>query len=737
MGLANAIKKGYSSSKKIVSAKRITSETGNHKGILVGCLLLIPLLLVMAYISMIAAPLSITSSITHYILDVHNYYTEEEIEEIVSDAGSLRMLLLNPTYDPYAEELVYIDKLTLLRILSAVDDYNQAVKKEHSIAYEYRIEKAPQGMLPEINDITGEVGAVETGVGYQVSYETDSVILTRAGIDRQSRADGRYEDIFYLNWQPVVALCSLYIQGNVANWGTYGNSGNGNDNFYLSDAEIDRIIDVFAYTYVYKRDVTLNRNTLGDLLALSFDSFMESGGSGFKTRYFVTSQEIRGEVWDVRETRRIPCIAPSKIFNSYITYEYKYEEKDSGRYLTERSILVEPQKLLDKMDQIVPKFYKSWYLFVLKQMPYAQDQYEYYKDIVFREASESVTYSSGAAISETADQISECPAIKTYLYGVDGPFSGSFWGDYSGTTPSGEDTVIRLYAGNGQGGRYIYPGEWIVEEGNDYGSFVVSAAAMRPLDEKDNLGIGLSVLQIEQMLTNYPFSESERTNSPLLNSLQAVRDTAACLYAYQEETGTSICGLLGIMKQEGGIKSTIAVRGWNFFNISVGTQTTYGGISGYERFRDYRSVFEGADGVYETDAVNALTAQINWINNNYWSNSHSQNTYYRMCFMGYDESDPQNAYAGIFHSYCPPWDDTAMPYSQDSYIIYNGENRYYWKNAGEGNRGWVNGCARLRSEFEEYTRFQVTMPDIPMPEVSVPIASMPPQWDVDWGNIPR
>ena len=70
-----------------------------------------------------------------------------------------------------------------------------------------------------------------------------------------------------------------------------------------------------------------------------------------------------------------------------------------------------------------------------------------------------------------------------------------------------------------------------------------------------------------------------------------------------------------------------------------------------------------------------------------------------MSFNGYDVNNPQKAYEGLKHCYCPPWDDKAMPYSKESYITWDGSIVYHWKSAGVNNKGWVNGCAMQQKMF--------------------------------------
>lgn len=711
---------------KIVTATVSATKTGKkHKGLVAVLLIVLILIPVIAVVAVISAPLTLYQAIQGFFEG--SGLTNDEINVIISDAGLLRDYMKKDEFEPFKEELLFIDADTVIRILDAVDDYNKTVTKPVTITYEYRVETGSYNNLPKLDYETGELEVPdekedaeeepdadeETDTSgeeadekessddaqadqtvytpYSVSYEEDSVTLKRVDIDLERRGGKNYEDVFYMEWQPVVALCSMFILQNSENWGIdYVDGspvfvGTGDKHYYLSDSDIDAVIDIFAYDYTYLKDITKS-----SLLTVKFDDFYKNRGSGFQLN-IVTNDLSEGNVEKVeRITKRIPSIAPLVISNTYTKFEYNYITlKDGSKRLKNRTFTAQPSKLVDAFYENVEGFSENLFLYILGLLPQTEDQVEYYKNTIFAENNEVIyTY--------TTEIASNCPAIGTVV--AKDTLSGSGnnnLGDAGGLEIAGDDYIIPLYGIDGWGKRYLKPGEWIVKEGNSYGSFGVSAAAMGTLRVSDEL----SKTQIEKCLKNFPFSKKILNNSPLLANDQAIKDTADCLYQYQESTGTSVCGILAIMYQEGGFASTITTRGWNFFNITV--STGYKGIPGYERFRDYKTDYENKSGLYQTKAVNAFAEQVGWINDRYWQKG--QDSYYLMCFNGYDYSNPGSAYQGISHSYCPPWDDQAMPYSPDSYTIYNdGSVHYYWKNANERNTGWVNGCARARSKFAQY-----------------------------------
>lgn len=672
--------------------------------------------------------------------------SEDYARADVSDAG-----FISGIFEEHVEEAEYgyMDEYTLQRILKAVDEYNREASRMVNVTYTYRVEKVRSGIdFPACDALSGEItqetldgflaenqavydkedfepaenaqaggtqtegqeAQTEAGTEassqeielsdiYSVTYEEAENTLCRTGIEHGGRIEGLSEDLFYIDWQPVVALCILKIQENYLNWGDYDTSDgymeDGEAVYYLSDEEIDEIIDIFAYKYDYKRDIGQRDGV--NSVDLTFDELSSVRGYG----YFLTT--TRGEdtmdedgfVWNSRITVRTPYIAPASISNSYISCVYNYELQGNGQVLVSRSCVVDPQKFYERVKECIGGFRRYLFLDVLERLPDGEGMTAYYEELLFAEDTD--------AYEIYADDSSECPLIGLYVDNRLSMGSGLSYAD------SGEGVIVKLQpyvTGSDEDiiRSRIYPGEWLVEEGNTYGEWLVSAEALAPLDVSDNL----SQDQILTLLTDSDVLTANIRESVLLNSEQARKDTAECLYKFQERNNASVCGLLAIMRQEGGFTSGVAVRGWNFFNISVGSSSDYSGINGYSRFRDYKSVFDSSvntsapDGYYETDAVNALSAQIDWIYLNYWSRG--QNTYYSMSFNGYNGEAGTDAYAGLSHCYCPPWDDRAMPYSNDSYRTYYGNDGSVmtfapWGSSNASYRGWVNNCGTFRGQF--------------------------------------
>jgi len=641
---------------------------------------------------------------------INSGYTQEEMDEIIGDAGKLAKFLDKyPEYTFTNQNSFLMDRKTIIRVLKAVDSYNKKMSDSKTILYEYRIEYSPHYYLEEIAEewLPGQVSKVETtendvqleeGIIEEMAIVVnawDSVELSTKGIDNDPDEVG--EDIFYLNWQPILVLCSMCIQDNLDKIGTYNEVDEDGESYYLSNEQIDEIIALIAYDYTYYQDYC---QTLATLL---YYDYVNERPSGYRLE--VSEEENSA----FRIIKRIPAIAPKEIKNSYLSYTYTYELLPNGyHYLKERTCTVDATRFVTACEEIMPSFNGDLFVQKLSYLPQTMELVSYYRDFILKRAR------TGEIYTNTVTDPDICPSIGVmvsnpknlsndlfdeFIYGdseIDWEAGAMEW--------DGQSHIVPLYAIDGWNQIYVRPGEWIVEEGNSYGSYAVYEDAMKSLTVSD----GFTLEEITYLFQSGGFRE-KYANSPLFASEQAVKDTAQCFYDYQERTGTSICGLLGIMRQEGGFSSAITRNGWNYFNIKASGEqpkTSYTNASGVVKhtdFRNYKAEYESSGtGTYATAAVNALAAQMDWINRNYWQKG--QNSYYLMVWNGYRTGDPEHAYESISHSYCPPWDDTAMPYSNDSYRIVGGEVKSYWTNASDFNKGWINRCAQYRYEYYTFVK---------------------------------
>ena len=209
------------------------------KKLLLWCLAgVIPLLeILLMLVVLIGGVYRLQDTIRSALLKKDASYSKEQIEQVVNDAGTLlKIMEEDPTV--FQEGMLLLDQDSVMRILKRVAEYNEEVTKVETVTYEYRVEQGLLKDLPEIDEY-GLLSAAKEGddaqkeaeegaglsksqTSYSVSYPETSISASRNSIDYISRT--MEEDVFYMRWQPIVTLCSLYIQANYKNWGSFNDA---------------------------------------------------------------------------------------------------------------------------------------------------------------------------------------------------------------------------------------------------------------------------------------------------------------------------------------------------------------------------------------------------------------------------------------------------------------------------------------------------------------------------------
>ena len=371
----------------------------------------------------------------------HKAYLEQEDIELTSDNS------------------IYMDNKTVERILDAVAQYNDDVSMLARVSYECM---SYSGRVTSLDTVTGDVcleplvGTVTEvveepvydlvsvqdesvrpyiingifidadGDGYISIYngtreverivevdievaETsfwDEVLINRMVVDADSAHFG--EDVFYLRWQPVLTLCSMFIQSNVDNYGTYGELDADGESYYLSNEDLQNIINVFAFNYSFYDDVAASNKT-----QIPF-SRMKTESSGYRLWTSIDEEDIDGAIAEGNITsltvKRIPALAPKSIFNSYLTYTYEYELLDNGYYrLASRECKLDPNNFLAACSELIEDFDGELFIELLADLEDTQDLVDYYGELIKGQEQTYRTYDSA-----------ECPAIDTYVSTVTG-----------------------------------------------------------------------------------------------------------------------------------------------------------------------------------------------------------------------------------------------------------------------------------------------------------------------------
>lgn len=321
----------------------------------------------------------------------------------------------------------YLDRNTIRKILQIVDSYNEELKITKKIKYEYIEETG--SFKKNYDDVTGEPTGTEVNtitkrvrrsrydeetkkrIYYYVDEEIPAasknkdaeIELSRNFVNGNSSV-GASEQIGYLRWQPILAMCETYIQANFEREGSYG-FGLGDGAYYMSDGELEQIVDMYRYNTVYLAEDIFECNTKLE------PDFYKKSGYGYKLT--VTDTAI-GTKNQKRVTVRTPMIAPYYVANSFCSYEYNYKQvfDHPGYYeLYALTMTYNPVSFFDRVNEVFPydtEFELESYLDILESLPYADDLYQFYDDLA-QKAQEGRSY------VEVETNVRNCSLIGTYI----------------------------------------------------------------------------------------------------------------------------------------------------------------------------------------------------------------------------------------------------------------------------------------------------------------------------------
>jgi len=420
--------------------------------------------------------------------------SEEGRAALSQGAGAVAEVIRNDDGDLTENGVIKLDSDTVLRVLDAVEEYNQNARKERTVPYEYRhyVGKVdafdPETGEAVVSDyvttreVTEVVGEESVLVGYelvptgitqeeidemanefyrnnpnggtfvppplmhlQAQYEhrevtetrtvtethravtetlTDSVTLTRSSVDNNPAIMG--EDVFEVDWRPVLTLCAMIVQDKVETTGTAWDEGAGR---FLTDDEINAAVTFFGYQYSYVDDATAED---------AWDASYARGSARNAAYQLVVSGDPEvGEVCDFT-VRRVPRIAPRLIANAYLSYEYEYEEKENGEWvLTARTARIDGSSFVMGLSEIVHDFDPQLFVSELKDLPDSGAAAIHFEEII-----------DGTYLEWRTQDAQECPCIGTVVTagtGFDVSYSSLFFVGRTGLggtfSPRGADVV--------------------------------------------------------------------------------------------------------------------------------------------------------------------------------------------------------------------------------------------------------------------------------------------------------
>lgn len=582
--------------------------------------------------------------------------TEEEFAVWINDPENIYEALQSDDVDLSAVNFLMLDEDTVKQIFERIHVYDEKRKESKTVSYTYRTETRKPGEsfedMDEYGTIPSDSSSGKSGISYSGKADVE---ISRGSVEKETDENGM--DLFALRWQPIVSMCALAVQQEYDDWGKKGGEDISTEtiedadltNYYLTDEEIDKIIDIFYYkaTYYY------------DAISSSTSSYKFKRMPEIQCAYRLDVSEDD----DTRVTKRIPCSAPLCIANGFISYDYKY---NSSGQCTSRDYTVVSERFFSAAAECVNNFDMDMYLSMLSELPSAEDLYEFYS---------SDDFVNMMLINTTCMDPKQCSSIGIYYNA-----NASSGGD-GGDIPEDSDSVGFIeYNGETYGVPYY---DYVAAdrklyvdrvEGQEYGLYQVDGIALKSGAQTD----GLTAEQIEYAISNCSYYAD--SGCILFDTEEHRAKTAEILYEYQEEKNISVFFLLGIMRTEGAIKGPYGHDYYNYFNIKGSPH-----ISG-KGFKNYKAAYG--------DGFTCLEEQLDFIVDKYINNGKSN--YFKMSWNGYDG----RTLGSLDMCYCPYYDDFGMPWAAGSLRLNSSGE---WKTVTPG-IGWVNSNADFRAQLENIVK---------------------------------
>lgn len=322
--------------------------------------------------------------------------TPEGLQAVEAGAGALAEYIRSQESDIAHNGVLNLDNETVLRVLDAVEEYNTSFIHNREVTYEYMHyigmvdEYDPETGLAKVSDYVMQEEATETHNAVEETL-TDKVILSRTGIENAPELGG--ENVFELDWRPVLTLCAMIIQDRVEQYGQWDSD---EDGCYLSEEDVQQVIRLFGYQYSYLDDGTAEEEWDG--------SFSRGANRNAAYRVEVSGDVTVGEVCDF-SVRRVPQIAPKLIANSYLSYEYEYEKKENGEWiLVARTVRVDGDSFVLGCSEMVEGFDPDLFVSEIGDLPGSERAVIHFGELA-----------DGKWMESRTEDPEQCPCIGTIV----------------------------------------------------------------------------------------------------------------------------------------------------------------------------------------------------------------------------------------------------------------------------------------------------------------------------------
>ena len=346
------------------------------------------------------------------------------------------------------------EEAEILQVLDAVAAYNEEVKREVTVSYEYlHMEGLVESFDPvtgsasvtswketrtgtreagrhqeivgvervrveytqeELNAMAAELGGssftpppawfdrpiyrevidyeqVETEITHEPVTEkrTATATLSRMAAEPNGMLLG--EDVYELDWRPVLVLCYMMTKGRD------GFDHEMGERSVIPKEDVDAAINFFGYQYSYVDDASAEQGFDGRL-----ERFDERNSA---YRVEVSGSPVVGSVCSF-DVRRVPQVAPKLIANAYLSYEYAYEDGGEGtKVLSKRTVTIDGTSFAAGCAELCGgEFDAELFVEYLETLPGGEEISPHYRMLT-----------EGYCVTEDTTEQGECPAVGTLV----------------------------------------------------------------------------------------------------------------------------------------------------------------------------------------------------------------------------------------------------------------------------------------------------------------------------------
>lgn len=413
------------------------------------------------------------------------------------------------------------------------------------------------------------------------------------------------------------------------------------DGYYLSDTDIDKVIDFFWYEFSYIWDGAAKQSVNNTPNHIKYPKFEDIS-------FFVDDVvEMADPPYPDAEAHIIksPATSVKYITNGYttVTYEYedytKYDWWSGYKICTGREIAIDAVALYDFLIELNPDFEWDYLEYILEMMPYSE---EALKEVEELEAAYNEQKESGELVVEY--QTTSFPSLGVILG--------------TGTTEPEipEERRERRNEWNPIDYELDGDGFYVWLQGKVYGAgymmgwYFVPEEALKPITSDY-----LSQAEIKRMMEyTCGLFKSCPSDFPLMSD-----ESALTIQKWQNYDSGSVSALCAIMRVEGTPgEKLIGREAWNFGNFAASSDepcvTTTDKNGNTRRWVDFKTKYNG-------DFQAALMGNLQRFSGKWFARP----DVYSMCFWdgstSYQGQSPDEYNAFHFSNcYCPWWDDNSM-----------------------------------------------------------------------------